>query len=241
MRSIKPFMLPFLLLWLLPLPAIALCKSFWLPHQLAQTNAESVDLIYNRRAIATIPTRWFMAVSHINKKINQASDIPAQFLLCNSDDPNAFAGSEDGQSFVALTLGMYRLLGNDWHAYAAILGHENAHLAKKHGKKRQNRQAWSNLAQRLAHDLLAKPGRNTVITSESIRIGAAAITSDYSRTEEHEADQYGMIYAHRAGFDPRGALIFHAKMKSAGNFLSSHPSSSTRISKLKKELRRRDW
>ena len=223
-----------------PVTAAAQCEAFWQPRLLAQAESAQVELRDNRRAAATIPTRWFIAVSHINKRINAASGVDAQFLLCSSTEPNAFAWRSDGAPFVALTLGMYRLLGDDWHAYAAILGHENAHLARRHGNKRQQREAVSALGQLLGGALLANAGGGALV-AESLSIGGRAITSSYSREEEHEADLDGMHYAQAAGFDPRGALSFHAKVKSAGHFLGSHPSSADRMRRLRAELKRKGW
>ena len=241
MRAIKCVVS--VLLMGLPLTAAAAgCEVFWQPRILAQANSTNVVLAHNRRTVATLPTDWFRKLNIINEKINTASGVDAQFLLCNSAQPNALAWSHDGQHFVALTLGMYRLLGDDLHAYAAILGHENAHLVKQHGNKRQNRQALTALGQLLSRALVAKTfGSATTLGYEGIRIGTQAITASYSREEEHEADKYGMRYAHQAGFYPRGALSFHEKMKSAATFLSSHPSSTDRIRKLKAELKKRGW
>jgi len=222
--------------------AAAQCGAFWQPRMLAQAESAQVELRDNRRTVATIPTRWFIAAAHINRRINAASGIDAQFLLCSAPQPNAFAWRDGGRPFVALTLGMYRLLGDDWHAYAAILGHENAHLARRHGRKRQAREAASALGQLLGGALLTAPsGAGGALVSESLKLGARAVTSTYSREEEHEADKIGMRYAHAAGFDPRGALSFHDKVKNAGHFLGSHPSSADRIRRLKAELKRNGW
>ena len=59
----------------------------------------------------------------------------------------------------------------------------------------------------------------------------------YSRYHESEADEIGLIYAAKAGYDPRAALGFWERMEAQKNgappeFLSTHPSGSTRIRKL---------
>jgi len=221
-----------------PLPATA-CEAFWQPRLLAQASGAAVELRDGRRTVATIPTKWFIAVNHINRRINAASGVDANFLLCASSEPNAFAWHDaDGAPFVALTLGLRDLLGDDWHAYAAILGHENAHLVRGHGRKRQQRETVAALGQLLGGALLSGAGG---LVADSVRITAQAATSSYSQEDEHQADRDGMHYAHAAGFDPRGALTLHAKLKSASHFLRSHPSSADRIRRLKNELRRNGW
>ncbi len=230
-----------LLLAALPLPAAgAQCDGLWEPRLLqakAKANSGRVELRDNRgAAVATLSITWLIAVNHINKRINAVSGIDAQFLLCNSPHPNAFAGYDRGRPFVALTLGMQRLLAKDWPAYAAILGHENAHLVRRHGRKRQNRETVSALGKSLLGRYSGSP-----LAAKSLKLGALAITSSYSREEEHEADRDGMRYAHEAGYNPCGALSFHTKMKSAKDFLSSHPSSADRIRRLKAESKKNGW
>ena len=59
----------------------------------------------------------------------------------------------------------------------------------------------------------------------------------FSRFHESEADEIGLIYAAKAGYDPRTAIPFWERMAAQSNgappeFLSTHPASSTRIRKL---------
>jgi len=66
------------------------------------------------------------------------------------------------------------------------------------------------------------------------RVQAAAGT-------QSEADQLGLSYMARAGFDPREAVTFWERMgKQGGNqppeFMSTHPSHGTRIQRLKELL-----
>jgi len=222
-----------------PVTAAAQCEAFWQPRLLAQAESAQVELRDNRRAVATIPTRWFIAVNHINRRINAVSGVDARFILCASSEPNAFAGYPGGEPFVGLTVGMRELLDDDWHAYAAILGHENAHLVRNHGRKRQQRKSVAALGQLLGGALLS--GAGGAVVANSVNLTAQAVTSGYSQEDEHEADRDGMRYAHAAGFDPRGALTLHAKLKSASHFLHSHPSSADRMRRLRAELKRKGW
>ena len=56
----------------------------------------------------------------------------------------------------------------------------------------------------------------------------------FSRTQEREADDLGLIYSAKAGYDPRASIRFWKKMKSRTRkrlpqFLSTHPDPGKRV------------
>ena len=60
----------------------------------------------------------------------------------------------------------------------------------------------------------------------------------WSRQQETEADQYGLIFAAMAGYNPQEAIPFWQRMSEVSGakppeFLSTHPSDATRMKKLK--------
>ncbi len=222
----------FPILLLLPLAAQGNCEKLWDVAELAKIRAEQVTLKSGGQDGVKIPTRWFQGLNIIRQKIDAQSGISTTAYLCDAREPNAFAWREGGQNFVALTVGMYDLIGDDWHAYAALVGHENTHLVKNHGRKRQKREIALTLGQMALGSILAR----NEITDQLTSLAASAFGASYSRDEEREADQYGMIYAHCAGFSPQGAIRLHKKLDSSSNFLSSHPSSKSRISALQSAI-----
>ena len=59
----------------------------------------------------------------------------------------------------------------------------------------------------------------------------------FSRNHETEADEIGLLYMARAGYDPRESISFWERMAEAGGnqppeFMSTHPSHGTRIERL---------
>jgi metalloendopeptidase OMA1, mitochondrial len=72
-------------------------------------------------------------------------------------------------------------------------------------------------------------------------LGAGAqygVLLPFSREHETEADEIGLLYMARAGYDPQEAITFWERMSSAGGsqppeFASTHPSHGTRIENLR--------
>ena len=63
----------------------------------------------------------------------------------------------------------------------------------------------------------------------------------HSRSQEREADDLGLVYSAKAGYDPRASINFWKKMKNASRgrlpqFLSTHPDSGRRIEYLKSKI-----
>src|SRR5206468_12158436 len=64
-----------------------------------------------------------------------------------------------------------------------------------------------------------------------------AVLMPFSRKHESEADQIGLTYMARAGYDPRESIRFWRRMENSSQsntpeFLSTHPSHGTRIQQL---------
>jgi predicted Zn-dependent protease len=125
-------------------------------------------------------------------------------------------------------------------ALAIVVGHEIAHAIAKHGSERMSEalmQQLGGVALQVA--LSQKPQQTQDIFLQSYAIGSqVGAMLPWSRQQETEADQYGLIFAAMAGYNPQEAIAFWQRMASAGGakppeFLSTHPSDETRMRKLK--------
>lgn len=119
---------------------------------------------------------------------------------------------------------------------AMIMGHEMAHALREHARERM---AKSTLTQVGAGILGQLVGGGQY--SGAFRMGGDLLTLNFSRSDEEEADLVGVELAARAGFDPRAAVTLWRKMGSTGGgappeFLSTHPSSSSRIAEIERQL-----
>jgi len=122
---------------------------------------------------------------------------------------------------------------------AAVMGHEMAHAVARHGSQRLLR---SSLAQTLLTGANFSMGnmdpqeRQTIMAA----LGAGAqygVILPFSREQESEADEMGLLYMARAGYNPQEAISFWERMSDAGGaqppeFASTHPSHGHRIQDL---------
>jgi predicted Zn-dependent protease len=122
---------------------------------------------------------------------------------------------------------------------ATVMGHEMAHATSRHGAQRVFQQ---NLTQTAMTGLAVSLADMDYNQQRAIMgaLGAGAqfgILMPFGRNHETEADEIGLMYMARAGYDPRESLAFWQRMDRAGRagppeFLSTHPSHGTRIQQL---------
>jgi predicted Zn-dependent protease len=126
-------------------------------------------------------------------------------------------------------------------ALAVVMGHEIAHSVAKHGNERMSQamvQQMGGMALEVALAQKPQETQNLFMTTYGIGSQVGAILP-WSRQQETEADEYGLIFSAMAGYDPREALPFWQRMAKSGGgsppeFLSTHPSDETRLRKLEK-------
>ena len=125
-------------------------------------------------------------------------------------------------------------------ALAIVVGHEIAHAIAKHGSERMSQAMMQQLGgMALQVALSQKPQETQNLFMQAYGVGSQiGAVLPWSRQQETEADQYGLIFAAMAGYTPQEAIPFWERMSNAGGesppeFLSTHPSDETRIRKMK--------
>jgi predicted Zn-dependent protease len=134
---------------------------------------------------------------------------------------------------------------NDEAELAFIMGHEVAHVAARHGQKRQNRAALSNILAGVAGVLTGSD-----LIGRGAGVVAGLTTLGYSREQERQADSLGVRYLTNAGYDPLGSVdsltalaaqtSLESRLKGQGTgepsqWLSTHPASGERVARIGKE------
>ncbi|SMC51032.1 Putative Zn-dependent protease, contains TPR repeats [Desulfocicer vacuolatum DSM 3385] len=163
---------------------------------------------------------------------------PFSFYIVDNGQFNAFA-TPGGNIFVHR--GLITSLDNV-DELAGILGHESAHAACRHVSQMIDRSKVVNmgtLAGVLAGVLVGAAGGADA--GQAVAMGAMAVGQTsmlaYSRENETEADQKGILLTQAASFDPRGLLTGLEKIRSRDwygsekipGYLKTHPGSADRI------------
>ena len=117
---------------------------------------------------------------------------------------------------------------------AVVIGHEIAHAVARHGTERVSRQSGVDvLISEFAGDYAG-------LAQE---LSGLVVGLPWSRSFETEADEIGLIYMARAGYDPQESVRFWKRMDELSSgappeFLSTHPAHATRVSNLKEWMPR---
>ncbi len=117
---------------------------------------------------------------------------------------------------------------------ASVMGHEISHALKEHSRERASQNMAKKLGFMAAGELLGVSSQNLQLAN---MVSKYALELPFSRSHETEADNMGIELMARAGYDPRAAVNVWKKMQRASKgapaeFMSTHPSHSTRISNL---------
>ena len=161
-----------------------------------------------------------------------------QVSLIQSEQDNAFC-LPGGKN--AVYTGILPIAGND-SALAAIMGHEIAHALLRHSAERMAQNKLVNLGSMAAGVAISDMDTQQQKAVMAV-MGAGAqygVLLPFSRDHESEADEVGLMLAAAACYDPREAIGLWERMgqASAGQappeFMSTHPSGSTRIAHLER-------
>ena len=130
-------------------------------------------------------------------------------------------------------------IANNKDSLAALMGHEIAHAVARHGSERASQGLILDLGTMAVEKLLI--GRP--LTGDSRKLydyfTTFGVMLPFSRSHEAEADYLGLVFMHFAGYNMEEAFRMWERMEKSSRgqnppeFLSTHPSSKNRISKIK--------
>ena len=163
---------------------------------------------------------------------SERADLPWKFGVIESADLNAFAAPG---GYVLITKGLYQKMQNE-SQLAGVLGHEIAHVVKKHQLKVLQKQQLLNAGASWVTDQFGKKDK---IAKKLIGNGAEISARSLDKDAEFEADRMGMVLASRAGYDAFGLpeiLQTIGQTNKADNSVAllykTHPAPDERLTKL---------
>ncbi|MCB1692356.1 MAG: M48 family metalloprotease [Pseudomonadales bacterium] len=206
----------------------------WLVKRLVDAGDDEIMLRSSNGAML----RWvdadqLRALYNVSQKILSAAETRADLYITQGDSPNAAAGLHEGKPVMFVNFAMLDLVGYDEDEWAALVGHEVAHLKLKHGEKHAKRNIPLNIIKTVGGAVLNDP-----LSATAGNLLLDGIANKFSRDDEREADYMGVIWAVQMDYDAYGAAHLHQRMNDEGGggaplpFLSTHPSGPERIKTL---------
>lgn len=174
-------------------------------------------------------------VSGLGRSIVRASGpqpFDYHFYVVAADEINAFA-LPAGYIYVNTET---ILRARNVSELVGVIAHEVGHVAKRHIAHNYNRQENTRLLHKAAVVGAGLAGGGNAAGAANLVGGLAgmAYLNTFTREAEAEADAFAVEVMPRAGYDPRGIVTFFQTLRAEGGpsvpgFLSSHPTSESRI------------
>jgi len=206
-----------------------------------RTGAEQHPIIVKQFGGVYGDQRLSQYVQAIGTNLARASELPNigwRFTILNSGKINAFALPG---GFVYVTRGLIALAGNEAEL-AGVIAHEIGHVTARHSTQRQSSGTLTEIGATAAGIILGGAA------GQLANVVGHGIIQQYSQGQEFEADELGVRYIGRLGYDAKMMASFLAKMRAhsalqnrikgrpenaidQGNFFASHPRTLNRVAR----------
>jgi len=176
----------------------------------------------------TALARYVESVGQRLARVSERPDLQWHFRVLDSPVVNAFA-MPGGYIFV--TRGILAALNSEAQL-AGVLGHEIGHVTARHSARQITQQQLAGLGLGLGTALIGGFDRYAGMAQQ----GLGLLFLKFSRADETQADELGVRYSARAGYDPREIPATYAMLRrlsqrqggSIPTFLSTHPDPGDR-------------
>ena len=170
-------------------------------------------------------------VNAVGQKVAHVSDLPnLEWHFTVVDDPAVNAFAMPG-GYIYVTRGILGYLNSEAQL-AGVLGHEIGHVTHRHSAAQMTQQQLYGLGFGLASVLSPTFQQYGNVAQQALSL----LFLKFSRTDETQADELGVSYSTRAGYDSREISSTYAMLKRMGDrngarlpgFLSTHPDPGDR-------------
>ena len=153
-------------------------------------------------------------VTRIGEQLVAVSELPQEdftFTVLDSDVVNAFALPG---GYVYITRGLLAL-ADDEAELAGVMAHEIGHVTARHSAQRYSRGVLAQSGVAIGSILAGVLGGGAAaqLAQQAGGVGAEAYLAGYSRDQEFQADELGVRYLARGGYDPTAMSSFLTKLE----------------------------
>lgn len=208
------------------------------PGQEASVGAQEHEKIMQQYGGVVKDNALTSYVSRVGARVaanTERSDVTYQFFLLDTPVVNAFALPG---GYVYVTRGILALAENEAQL-AGVMAHEIGHVTARHSAERYSHGVVTSLGAAILSAAL-----DSKTAAQAAGLGSQLYLSSYSRKQESQADELGIRYLHRAGYDPDAMMQFLANLerfsqfeaqqagKNGNNYsyFSTHPQTAERAS-----------
>ena len=212
-------------------------KSRWIYDSLLGSEEEAIAAEHklgNQMAQAVKAESEVVHVEWIDTLYKQLStwiNSPHRFncTVFHSDEVNAFVLPG---GYIFLTDAILNHCQRNEDQIAFIIAHEMGHVVKGHAF---DRMVADHSIQVISKWIRVGGLIQTVAKQATLKF----LSTQYSRDNEHEADNFGIRLAKAAGYDPKEAIGMFERLKELGEpdipeYFSTHPAFDSRIARIKK-------
>lgn len=195
--------------------------------------AEYAEQVNAELPMVTDPAvvRYFSVLGDSLARLADDRGLTWRFYLVDTKEVNAFAIPG---GWIYVTRGLIERM-TEMDQLAGVLGHEIAHVTRRHSVEQMERIQRANLGVSLACILTGVCESGAA--QAAIQIGGTAVIASYSRDDEREADEDAVKFVVRAGIHPNGMLevldtLLAERKRSPGAldaWFSTHPTEEQRI------------
>jgi predicted Zn-dependent protease len=179
-------------------------------------------------------------VNHVGRWLasqTERADLPWKFGVLEAPQVNAFA-VPGGTIFI--TRGLLEKMGSEAEL-AGVLGHEIAHVLRKHHLKAIQKGALASLSGDVAGAALTNV--NSEARHKLVSFGTEMYSRGLDKGDELEADRLGVVIAARAGYDAYGLPSvlqtlqgMNASDSAVALMFKTHPAPGERLDQLGKKM-----
>lgn len=156
-----------------------------------------------------------------------------EIIVLRSNELNAWAMPGGKMAFYTGLVDKLKLNDDE---IAVVMGHEMAHALQEHGKSDRTVNVVTGVVSQIGNIGLQVAGIDTGGIDVIGTIADLGVNKPFSRSQETEADEVGLILMATSGYNPEYAPRLWQKMAQAGgselSIFSTHPSSEDRQANL---------